>query len=52
MAGRAAFQANGIPAALIAVMVKKTIAARLKIVVTIAMKFVSILKRLKKHRTI
>ena len=32
--------------------VKKTIAARLRIVVTIAMKFVSILKRLKKRRTI
>ena len=32
--------------------VKKTIAARLRIVVTIAMKFVSILNRLKKRRTI
>jgi hypothetical protein len=39
------------PAALIALIVKKTSAARLKTVVTIAMKLVSILKRLKKRRT-
>jgi hypothetical protein len=39
------------PAALIALIVKKTSAARLRIVVTIAMKLVSILKRLKKRRT-
>ena len=39
------------PAALIALMVKKTSAARLKIVVRTAMKLVSILKRLKKRRT-
>src|SRR5207244_5899759 len=50
-AGRGAFQRSGIPAALIALTVKKTRAARLRIVVTIAMKFVSILKRLKKRRT-
>src|SRR5258707_1089127 len=50
-AGRGAFQASGMPAALIALIVKKTSAARLKIVVTIATKFVSILKRLKKRRT-
>jgi hypothetical protein len=51
IAGRAAFQANGIPAALIALTVKKTIDARLKMIVTMAMKFVSTLKRLKKRRT-
>ena len=51
MAGKGAVQASGIPAALIALIVKKTSAARLKIVVTIAMKFVSILNRLKKRRT-
>src|SRR5882724_12098537 len=50
-AGRGAFQASGMPAALIALMVKKTSAARLKIVVTIATKLVSILNRLKKRRT-
>jgi len=43
--------AGALPAALIALMVKKTSAARLRIVVTIATKFVSILKRLKKRRT-
>src|SRR5438874_1383497 len=50
-AGKGAVQASGIPAALIALIVKKTSAARLKIVVTIAIKLVSILKRLKKRRT-
>src|SRR5205814_7526951 len=50
-AGRGAFQASGMPAALIALIVKKTSAARLQIDVTIATKFVSILKRLKKRRT-
>src|SRR5207247_9513651 len=50
-AGRGAVQPSGIPAALIALTVKKTRAARLRIVVTIAMKLVSILKRLKKRRT-
>src|SRR5207237_4350121 len=50
-AGKGAVQASGIPAALIALTVKKTSAARLKIVVTIAMKFVSILKWLKRRRT-
>ena len=48
---KTAFQPSGIPAALIALTVKKTIDARLKMVVTIAIKFVSILKRLKKRRT-
>ena len=52
IAGSGAVQDSGIPAALTAVTVKKTIAARLRIVVTIAMKFVSILNRLKKRRTI
>jgi len=52
MAGSGDDQANGIPAAFTAVTVKKTIAARLRIVATIAMKFVSILNRLKKRRTI
>src|SRR2546422_4380730 len=50
-AGRGAFQSSGIPAALIALTVKKTMAATLRIVVTIARKLVSILKRLKKRRT-
>src|SRR5207245_2333782 len=50
-AGRGAFHASGMPAALIALMVKKTSAARLKIVVTIATKFVSILNWMKKRRT-
>ena len=50
-AGKGALQAKGMPAALIALMVKKTSAARLRIVVTIATKFVSILKRLKKRLT-
>jgi hypothetical protein len=52
IAGSGAFQGNGIPAALIAVTLKKMIDARLKMVVTIAMKFVSILNRLKKRRII
>ena len=49
--GRGAFQGSGTPAALIALTVKKTSAERLRIVVTIAMKLLSILKRLKKRRT-
>ncbi len=52
IAGSGAFQGNGIPAALTAVTLKKMIDARLSIVVRIAMKFVSILNRLKKRRTI
>ena len=52
IAGRGAVQASGIPAAFTAVTVKKTIAATLRMVVTIAMKLVSILKRLKNRRTI
>src|SRR3989454_12810504 len=50
-AGRGAIQRSGISGALIALTVKKTMAARLRIVVTIAMKFVSSLKRLEKRRS-
>jgi hypothetical protein len=49
--GIGVFQARGMPAAFTALTVKKTIAARLKIVVTIAMKLLSILKRAKTRRT-
>jgi hypothetical protein len=52
IAGSGAVQASGIPAAFTAVTVKNTTAVKLRIVVTIAMKFVSILNRLKKRRTI
>src|SRR5215218_9711094 len=51
MAGRGAVQSSGIPAALMALTVKKTIAETLRIVVTIAMKLVSSLNRAKKRRT-
>src|SRR6202030_3062242 len=49
--GIGAFHDSGTPAALTALIVKNTIAARLKIVVRIAMRLVSILNRLKKRRT-
>src|SRR5438034_2719846 len=50
IAGSGAVQGSGTPAAFTAVMVQKTIAATLRIVVTIALKFVSTLHRLKKLR--
>src|SRR5437762_13336236 len=49
-AGRAAFQASGMPAALIALTVITTSAARLKIVVTSATTFVARLNRVKDRR--
>src|ERR1043166_6974011 len=49
--GSGAFHERGTPAALIALIVKNTIAARLRIVVRIAIRFVSILNRLRKRRT-
>src|SRR2546422_7870050 len=49
-AGRGAFQRSGNPAGLIALNVKKKMAARLRIVLTIALKVVSDLERLQKQR--
>ena len=49
--GSGALQASGIPAALIALTVKKTSEARLRMVVTMATKFASSLNRLKSRRT-
>ena len=49
--GRGAFHESGMPAALIALIVKKTKAATLSNVVTIALNFWSSLNRLKSRRT-
>jgi len=49
--GNGAFQDNGTPAALTAFIVKNATAATLRIVVRIAIRLTSILKRLKTRRT-